>query len=113
MALSEQELNALREIERSLMADDPRFSASMTGHGNSHVNFRGITFVAFGILILILGVVLSQTSWWFLILSVCGFLLMFFSSVWMLKKGKGIKKEREESDFGLKVEDRFYKRFQE
>ncbi|MDN6600537.1 MAG: DUF3040 domain-containing protein, partial [Corynebacterium flavescens] len=40
MSLSEQEQRALREIEQSLLADDPKFGASV-GTASSFGNPRG------------------------------------------------------------------------
>ncbi|MDO4908737.1 MAG: DUF3040 domain-containing protein [Corynebacterium sp.] len=122
MALSEQEQNALREIERSLMADDPHFGASMTGK-NARFDVRAAGLVIVGLVVLVLGVVLSQMSWWFLILSIVGFVAMFGSCIWMLRASRNdAPGARRPANSGRgrngrgpghgSIEDRFYRRFQ-
>lgn len=86
MALSEQEQRALREIEMSLLAEDPKFGTAMSGSGR--VSLQGIAVMLLGLCLLIGGMALAEGSLWFLALSVCGFLVMFGAVVWMLK-GKG------------------------
>ncbi|MDO4911105.1 MAG: DUF3040 domain-containing protein [Corynebacterium sp.] len=118
MALSEHELNALREIERSLMADDPHFGASMAGK-SPRLNVRAVSLIVVGLVVLVLGVVLSQMSWAFLGLSVVGFIAMFGSCIWMLRTKRdtvpsaaprGPRNGRGNGNSG--IEDRFYRRFQ-
>ncbi|KQB85212.1 DUF3040 domain-containing protein [Corynebacterium oculi] len=90
MALSEQEQRALREIEQSLLAEDPGFGSSVTG-GRGALGaapgrvFRGIALGVLGLVMLIGGVALAQNSLWFIALSVAGFLLMFGAGVWVLR----------------------------
>lgn len=90
MGLSEREQQVLREIELSLMADDPAF-----GEGFSHEparapkrSFASVLGVVLGLVVLVAGVALSQVSLWFVALSAVGFLLMFLSAV-MLLRGTG------------------------
>ncbi|QTH59093.1 DUF3040 domain-containing protein [Corynebacterium hindlerae] len=88
MSLSEQELRALREIEQSLMADDPKFSASVSGagvDGRFSFSLQGVALFVLGLVLLIGGVALSQETLWFVALSVVGFLLMLGSGIWMLR----------------------------
>lgn len=89
MSLSEQEMRTLREIEQSLMADDPKFSAavteaSATEGAKGRVTLRGVALVVVGLVLLIGGVALAQVSLWFVALSIVGFLVMFGAGVWML-----------------------------
>ncbi|WPF65450.1 MULTISPECIES: DUF3040 domain-containing protein [unclassified Corynebacterium] len=90
MSLSEQEQRALREIEQSLLAEDPTFGSSVTG-ARGVVGaapgrvFRGIALGVLGLVMLIGGVALAQNSLWFIALSVAGFLLMFGAGVWALR----------------------------
>ncbi|MDY6050672.1 MAG: DUF3040 domain-containing protein [Corynebacterium sp.] len=91
MALSEHEQQMLREIEQSLLAEDPKFGASVrrevrqaTAAGAS---LRGIALIVVGLLLLLGGVALAQQNMWFVALSVVGFIVMFGASVWMLNGG--------------------------
>lgn len=102
MALSEQEQKALREIEQSLMADDPKFGsqvASVSGFGGSGsgFNLRGIAIIVVGLVLLVGGVALAQQSMWFIVLSILGFLTMFGAGVWMLRAGRASSR----SGFGI------------
>lgn len=92
MALSEQEQQALREIEASLLADDPKFGQSVKSEHASYgsggaITLQGVALIAVGLVLLVAGVALAQASLWFIILSVLGFILMFGAGVWMLKGG--------------------------
>ena len=91
MALSDQEKQALREIEESLLADDPKFRAQVSGEGggfgSGRVTLKGVALVVFGLVLLVGGVALAQGSTWFIILSIVGFVVMFGASVWMLRGG--------------------------
>ena len=71
MSLSEQEQRTLREIEESLLADDPKFGASVSepasfGGSGGAVTLRGVALVVVGLCMLIGGVALAQQSLWFL-----------------------------------------------
>lgn len=94
MALSEQEQQMLREIEQSLLADDPKFGSSVGAEsegyfGDSRGNFsvRGLAVGVVGLLLLLGGVMLAQQSMWFIAVSVLGFLVMFGAGLWMLRGG--------------------------
>ena len=95
MSLSEQEQRALREIEQSLLADDPKFGSSVAGDhvfgasGTPGITLRGVAIAVVGLVMLIGGVALAQQSIWFIALSVVGFLVMFGAGVWMLRGGGG------------------------
>lgn len=94
MSLSEQELRALREIEQSLMADDPKFGSSVSGVDFSErtvsINLQGVALVVLGLTVLVGGIALSQQNIWFVALSVVGFLIMFGASVWMIRGGSRV-----------------------
>lgn len=91
MSLSEQEQQALREIEASLLADDPKFGSTVSGGANfgdysgGRLTLRGIALIVVGLVMLIGGVALAQQNIWFVALSILGFLLMFGASIWMLR----------------------------
>lgn len=89
MSLSEHEQQALREIERSLLRDDPKFGSSVAedsgfGGNGGAITLRGIALIVVGLLLLVGGVALAQQNLWFVSISIVGFLVMFASGVWML-----------------------------
>ncbi|MDR7329748.1 DUF3040 domain-containing protein [Corynebacterium guangdongense] len=128
MSLSEQEQQALREIERSLLADDPKFGSSV-GHdgpalGGGGFTLRGIAIGVVGLLLLIAGVALAQVSFWFIALSVIGFLVMFGAGIWMLRTPRsgvsagglrlgGRQPQSQEGNRSSRIEDNFRRRFEE
>ncbi|AKK11468.1 DUF3040 domain-containing protein [Corynebacterium uterequi] len=90
MSLSEQEQRALREIEQSLFADDPKFGRSVStvepfAVSGGQVKLKAVAIGMVGLLMLIGGVAASQISLWFIALSIAGFLVMFLSGIWALK----------------------------
>ncbi|PMC71889.1 DUF3040 domain-containing protein [Corynebacterium aurimucosum] len=133
MALSEHEQQALREIEQSLLANDPDFGASVSGEtsfgGNSGaITLRGVALIVVGLCMMVGGIALAQQSLWFVILSVLGFLVMFGSGVWMLRgnsedslvaagapasaKRRNKQSRKAGSDVGNRLEDNFRRRFE-
>lgn len=133
MSLSEQEQRALREIEQSLLAEDPKFGASVSsdasfvGSGGA-LTLRGIALVVVGLVMMVGGVALAQSSLWFVLLSIAGFLVMFGAGVWMLRgdgsgslgSSKGKKKSKSgrsgaDNSNGKtsKLEENFRRRFEE
>lgn len=129
MALSEQEQQALREIERSLMNDDPKFGAAVSGDGfgsGGAVTLRGIAVIVIGLVMLVGGVALSQMSLWFVTLSIAGFLVMLGGAIWMLRStpaagsriqspraNSGNAKPKNGNGFANRMEDNFRKRFEQ
>ncbi|MDN6099173.1 MULTISPECIES: DUF3040 domain-containing protein [Corynebacterium] len=131
MSLSEQEQRALREIEQSLLADDPKFGASVgtaSSFGNPRggaLTLRGVALVVVGLLMLVGGVALAQQSIWFIGISIVGFLLMFGSGVWMLRgsgesaggrsprSGSRKRAPQKSGRVSGKLEENFRRRFEE
>ena len=131
MSLSEQEQRALREIEKSLLAEDPNFGASVSsassfGGSGGAVTLRGVALVVVGLVMLVGGVALAQTSLWFVLRSIAGFLVMFGAGVWMLRgsgdgsarsSGKKSKSggagSAKDSGAASKLEENFRRRFEE
>lgn len=133
MSLSEQELRALREIEQSLLADDPQFGSAVSGVDAAGEGFnfslQGVALFVLGLVGLIGGIALSQANLWFIALSVVGFLLMFGSGLWMLrggdrKSGGSLPNARsafggknsgshDSSDFTRRMDERFRSRFED
>ncbi|MDY0113432.1 MAG: DUF3040 domain-containing protein [Corynebacterium sp.] len=135
MGLSEQEQRMLAEIESALYAEDPKFGSAMSGKsmgldsGGSPRGFspRVIAIIGVGLVLLVGGMALAQTSLWFLAMSIVGFLAMFGAGVWALtgsgdgsklvsvgadgsRAGKAKKPRRQSPSGGM--EDRFRGRFQ-
>ncbi|MHA2789367.1 DUF3040 domain-containing protein [Corynebacterium sp. S7] len=133
MALSEQEQRALREIEQSLLAEDPKFGASVSaqssfggGAPNGRTMFRGIALSVLGLVLLIVGVALAQASLWFIALSVVGFIVMLGAGIWVLRSpqggaGSSSRSSRNKSasapgqggGVGSRMEDNFRRRFED
>ena len=133
MALSEHEQQALREIEQSLLANDPDFGASVSGETSFDANsgaitLRGVALIVVGLCMVVGGMALAQQSVWVVSLSVLGFLVMFGSGVWMLRgnsedslvavgaqsstRGRGKQSKKGGSDVGNRLEDNFRRRFE-
>ncbi len=130
MSLSEQELRALQEIERSLLEGDPNFGSDVSegssfGSGSGAVTLRGVALVVVGLVMLIGGVALAQQSLWFVTLSIVGFLVMFGAGVWMLRGGGSVKSPipskasrspkkaaPKNNGVGSRLEDNFRRRFE-
>lgn len=127
MSLSEQEQRALREIERSLLADDPTFGASVAADntfsgGRGSVTLRGVAIAVVGLILLIAGVALAQVSFWFIALSIAGFLVMLGAGVWMLRtpntggsgeaEGKRGGRQPRDGSSPSKLEENFRRRFE-
>ncbi|MEY8209670.1 DUF3040 domain-containing protein [Corynebacterium sp. MNWGS58] len=95
MALSEQEQQALREIEESLLAEDPKFGSSVSEEDSSFTGFgegggitlRGVALAVVGLVAVIGGAAAAQFSLWYIAISIVGFLIMFGAGVWMLRGG--------------------------
>lgn len=133
MALSEHEQQALREIEQSLLANDPDFGASVSGEtsfgaNSGAITLRGVALIVVGLCMMVGGIALAQQSLWFVSLSVLGFLVMFGSGVWMLlgnsedslvavgaqssTRDRGKQSKKGGSDVGNRLEDSFRRRFE-
>ena len=140
MALSEQEKRMLEEIERALIAEDPRLARRASERSGSNngagLGLRSVALMMLGLVMLIGGIALAQNSLWFVALSVLGFLVMFFGGLLMFKpelscasgggKGKSasvksklskeldsrVEKKRGDGGFGDRLEDSFKRRFE-
>ena len=126
MSLSDREQQALREIEMSLMADDPNFGRIDEGPALPGVALRSIALFALGLCILVGGIAFVKTSQLLLILSAFGFLVMFAAGIWFVRgssstnrasaastskrrSGSAVKPAKTKKASSL--EEDFYKRF--
>ena len=93
MSLSEQEQQALRQIEESLLAEAPTCvsagaadDSSFTGFGEGGgITLRGVALAVVGLVAVIGGAAAAQFSLWYIAISIVGFLVMFGAGVWMLR----------------------------
>ncbi|GAB3081234.1 DUF3040 domain-containing protein [Corynebacterium aquatimens] len=128
MSLSEQEQQLLREIEESLLADDPKFGSTVSSTrvdqspSTGHLSMRSAAIMMLGLLLLIGGVALAAQSTWFVILSIVGFILMFAGGVWALKApAKDVEyrvtssptSTATQSKRGSRMEENFRRRFEQ
>lgn len=127
MSLSEREQRLLREIEDSLIAEDPNFERMLNRRPAFGVGAVALLLV--GTMALIGGMALSIVHIAFLALSVLGFLVMFGTGVWVLRGGKKLdvsvnsksrpanslsqRPSRDSGSLGSRMEDRFRGRFEQ
>lgn len=128
MPLSEHEQRLLDQIEQALYAEDPKFASNVRGKRlrkpSRGKRIQGIVLFAIGITMLPLGVMAPVRLAEIPILSVLGFLLMFFGVLLFVtslraqpegeadssgdkKDGKSAKR----SSFSQRMEERFRHRF--
>ncbi|KAB3520825.1 DUF3040 domain-containing protein [Corynebacterium sp. zg254] len=128
MALSEQEQRMLAEIEKALIAEDPRLARQATkAHNESSFNFsiQSIALMMLGLLGLIGGIALAQNSLWFVSISILGFLIMFAGGLLAFGRPSTSSQKKasapqaklnlsasgKKGGFGDKMEDSFRRRF--
>ncbi|WP_034272345.1 DUF3040 domain-containing protein [Haloechinothrix halophila] len=128
MPLSEHEQRLLDQIEQALYAEDPKFASNVRGKRlrkpSRGKRLQGIVLFAIGITLLPLGVMVQVRLAEIPILSVVGFLLMFFGVLLFVtsmraqpeaevdtsgekQDGKSAKR----SSFSQRMEERFRHRF--
>jgi uncharacterized membrane protein len=133
MPLSEHEQRLLDQIERALYAEDPKFASTVRGarlrRPSRRRRLQGIALFVLGIALLVLGVVLPLKPGGVPVVSLVGFLIMFFGALLTLTAirrgeasddgadesgggGGGSSKVRR-SSFSQRMEERFRKRFDE
>jgi hypothetical protein len=129
MPLSEHEQRLLDQIERALYAEDPKFASTVRGaklrRPSKRRRVQGIVLFVVGMAALIIGVTLPQLSIASIpVVSVFGFLLMFFGAlitITTLRRGEQVaegsqedgKPTRSRSSFSERMEERFRRRFDE
>jgi hypothetical protein len=131
MPLSEHEQRLLDQIERALYAEDPKFASTVRGarmrRPSRRRRLQGIALFVLGVALLVLGVILPLKPGGVPVVSLLGFLVMFFGALLTLSalrrggegeegagesEGGGSPKARR-SSFSQRMEDRFRKRFEE
>lgn len=133
MPLSEHEQRLLDQIERALYAEDPKFASTVRGarlrRPSRRRRLQGIALFVLGVALLVLGVILPLKPGGVPVVSLLGFLVMFFGALLTLSairhggregeeategpdSGGGTPKARR-SSFSQRMEDRFRKRFEE
>ena len=133
MPLSEHEQRLLDQIERALYAEDPKFASTVRGarlrRPSRRRKAQGIALFVVGVALLVLGVMLPPKLAGVPIVSVIGFLVMFFGALltWTsMRHGDAADAEAEAAasgspkpggdkkrhgGFSQRMEDRFRRRF--
>jgi threonine/homoserine/homoserine lactone efflux protein len=132
MPLSEHEQRLLDQIERALYAEDPKFASTVRGarlrRPSRRRRLQGIALFVLGVALLVLGVVLPLKPAGIPVVSLLGFLVMFFGA-WLaltaMRRGDQGEEATDESGapsnvtklrrstFSQRMEERFRKRFDE
>ncbi|WP_175934715.1 DUF3040 domain-containing protein [Corynebacterium sp. Marseille-P4321] len=128
MALSEQEMRALREIEQSLLAEDPKFGSSVereVGYGPSaqtgKLTMRSVALVVLGIVLLLAGVALASWNMWTVVISIIGFGVMLAGGIMALRtpasegpaKRQNPNAGKQRSQRSVSMEESFRRRFED
>ncbi|MGY6654653.1 DUF3040 domain-containing protein [Amycolatopsis sp. TRM77291] len=136
MPLSEHEQRLLDQIERELYAEDPKFASTVRGtrlrRPARRRRLQGIALFVVGVALLVLGVVVNIRVAQIPVISVLGFLVMFFGvmmAVTSIRQGAeteggkdsggpgagggGAKASPRRSSFTQRMEERFRQRFEE
>lgn len=137
MPLSEHEQRLLDQIERELYAEDPKFASTVRGtrmrRPARRRRIQGVALFVVGVALLVLGVVVNIRVAEIPVISVLGFLVMFFGvmlAVTSIRQGAegesakgggdsgtggsgGGKSSARRSSFTQRMEERFRQRFEE
>lgn len=125
MPLSEHEQRLLDQIERALIAEDPKFASTvragrLRGRPSRRRRIQGLALFVLGLVLLVVGV--AVRSIWVAnipVVSIVGFLVMLGGAVLAITSvgsGKSAPAKDNESDhgrFGGKMEERFRRRFEQ
>lgn len=132
MPLSEHEQRLLDQIERALYAEDPKFASTVRGarlrRPSRRRRLQGVALFVLGVVLLVVGMILPIRLSGIPVVSLLGFLVMFFGALLTyaaLRHGAGEAEEGAEepessdaskvrrSSFSQRMEDRFRRRFEE
>jgi protein-S-isoprenylcysteine O-methyltransferase Ste14 len=124
MPLSEHEQRLLDQIERALIAEDPKFASTVRAgrlrRPTRRRRLQGLALFVLGLVLLVVGVAVH--SIWVAnvpVVSVVGFLVMLagavlaITSIGASKNSQGKAAESERNRFGGKMEERFRRRFEQ
>jgi hypothetical protein len=124
MPLSEHEQRLLEQIERALIAEDPKFASTVRAgrlrRPTRRRRLQGLVLFVLGLVMLVVGV--AVRSIWLAnvpVVSVIGFLVMLTGAVLAVtsigagKKAPNKSAEPERNRFGGKMEERFRRRFEQ
>ncbi|HEX4250959.1 MAG TPA: DUF3040 domain-containing protein [Pseudonocardia sp.] len=124
MPLSEHEQRLLEQIERALIAEDPKFASTVRAgrlrRPTRRRRLQGLVLFVLGLVLLVVGV--AVRSIWLSnvpVVSVVGFLVMLagavlaVTSIGAAKKASNKSAEPERNRFGGKMEERFRRRFEQ
>ena len=121
-------MRALREIEQSLFADDPKFGSSVaTEPGFSsapktgQLTMRSVALIVLGLVLLLGGVALASISTWTILLSVIGFAVMLFGGIMALRtpsqsaasSARASRQAKPRTRRSLNMEESFRRRFED
>ncbi|HEX3781543.1 MAG TPA: DUF3040 domain-containing protein [Pseudonocardiaceae bacterium] len=127
MPLSEHEQNLLDQIERALYAEDPKFASTVRGarlRPSRRRRIQGISLFVLGVALLVCGMLVPPKVFDIPVVSVVGFLMMFFGAVLTMaaiRQGNAAPDGNAEdrggaagnrSGFTQRMEERFRKRFE-
>lgn len=127
VSLSEQEMRALREIEQSLLAEDPQFGHAVAkepalGRANpaGQLTMRSVALIVLGIVLLLAGVALASWSVWTVIISVLGFGVMMAGGIMALRtpastgpRPQARRASAARSQRSVSMEESFRRRFED
>jgi Protein of unknown function (DUF3040) len=124
MPLSEHEQRLLEQIERALIAEDPKFASTVRAgrlrRPTRRRRLQGLVLFVLGLVMLVVGV--AVRSIWLAnvpVVSVVGFLVMLAGAVLAVtsigagKKAPNKSAEPDRNRFGGKMEERFRRRFEQ
>ncbi|HEV7789479.1 MAG TPA: DUF3040 domain-containing protein [Pseudonocardia sp.] len=124
MPLSEHEQRLLEQIERALIAEDPKFASTVRAgrlrRPTRRRRLQGLVLFVLGLVLLVVGV--AVRSIWLAnvpVVSVVGFLVMLTGAVLAVtsigagKRAPNKSAEPERNRFGGKMEERFRRRFEQ
>jgi hypothetical protein len=124
MPLSEHEQRLLEQIERALIAEDPKFASTVRAgrlrRPTRRRRLQGLVLFVVGLVLLVVGV--AVRSIWLSnvpVVSVVGFLVMLAGAVLAVtsigagKKAPTKGAEPDRNRFGGKMEERFRRRFEQ
>jgi protein-S-isoprenylcysteine O-methyltransferase Ste14 len=127
MPLSEHEQNLLDQIERALYAEDPKFASTVRGarlRPSRRRRIQGISLFVLGVALLVCGMLVPVKVFDIPVVSVVGFLMMFFGAVLTLaamRQGNAAQDKdadarggatQNRNGFTHRMEERFRKRLE-